>query len=61
MVEAGGCLRLWFGFWLERGARWTGWTNYGGLERLCGFIESFVGPEIVGGSVDLKSKSMPDR
>ena len=28
--------------------------SYGGLERLSSYIESFVGPEVVGGSVDLK-------
>jgi hypothetical protein len=48
-------------FWLERSAGWTGRTNCRSLECFCGFIESSVGPEVVGGSVDLERKSMPDR
>jgi len=57
---AGGCLRLWFGFWLERGARWIRWTNYGGLERLCGLLRALWALRLLG-VVDLKRKSMPDR
>ena len=45
---AGGSLKLWLGFWLERGAGWTGRTNHRGLERLCGFIKSFVGLRLLG-------------